>query len=354
MKILQVIDTLNIGGAERMCVNISNLLTSKSVENSILVTRELGPLSKQVESDKIDLISKKNGFDLLGFYRFIKVIKAKRPTVIHAHSTSIYWAFGAKVFFPGIKLIWHDHLGSRPNQNNFLLNFIQKKIDIVLAINEFNYNWFLEHSKRDKSNVFFIPNFPYLRDLNRKKDKSIDEVCIVHVANLHDPKDHFTHVKAIAELIKNDSLKQKIAVRFIGNFSDLNYKISVEKLIKQLNLVNTITLVGPLEDLTEELNNADIGVLSSTSEGLPVALLEYGLAGLAVVATNVGQCSLVLGNGEFGYIVDTADYKEISKKIHSLIVNNDERMNLGESFRINTESNYGKEMFYNHYSKIIA
>ena len=129
MKILQVIDTLNIGGAERMCVNISNLLTSKLVENSILVTRKLGPLYKQVEPEKIDLISKKNGLDLLGFYRFIKVIIAKRPTVIHAHSTSIYWSFLAKLFFPEIKLIWHDHDGMSDflrDSDRKLIKFISK------------------------------------------------------------------------------------------------------------------------------------------------------------------------------------------------------------------------------------
>lgn len=353
MRILQVIDTLNIGGAERMCVNISNLLNSKSVENSILVTRELGPLSKQVESDKIDLISKRNGLDLFGFYRFIRVIKAKRPTVIHAHSTSIYWSFLAKVFFPGIKLIWHDHLGSRPNRNNLFFKLIQNKIDIILAINEANYKWFLDNSNRVKSNVFFIPNFPYLRDLKRNLEKSINEICIVHVANLHDPKDHITHVKAIAELMKNDSLKQKIVVRFIGNFSDLNYKTSVENLINQLNLANTITLVGPLEDLAEELSKADIGVLSSTSEGLPVSLLEYGLAELAVVVTDVGQCAAVIRNGEFGRLVEKGNEYQMAESLLYLIKNVEERRQLGNSFKSHVENEYGNELFYQNYSNLI-
>lgn len=351
MKILQVIDTLNIGGAERMCVNISNLLTSKSVENSILVTRDLGPLSKQVESDKIDLISKKSGFDLFGFYRFIKVIKSKSPDVIHAHSTSIYWAFLVKLFFPRIKLIWHDHLGSRPNQNVNFFKFIQKKIDIVLAINEFNYQWYLNNTNRKQTNLFYIPNFPFLKNIKIQRDAN--SIHIVHVANLHNPKDHFTHVRAISHLIKDNSIRKKIVLRFIGNFSDFHYVRDLNELIENLNLSDVITLTGPSDDIAHELLRADIGVLSSTSEGLPVSLLEYGLAGLAVVVTDVGQCSVVVGNGQFGRIVEKGNASKMAEVLSELINNEEERSNMGNKFRFHIENEYGSESFYKNYIRVI-
>jgi glycosyltransferase involved in cell wall biosynthesis len=351
MKILQVIDTLNIGGAERMCVNISNLLTSKSVENSILLTRELGPLSKQVESDKIDVISKKSGLDLFGFYRFIKVIKAKSPDVLHAHSTSIYWAFVAKSLFPRIKLIWHDHLGSRPNQNNFLFNFLKKKIDIVLAINEFNYQWYLINTDRNPTNLYYLPNFPFLKNIKSQRDS--DLIHIVHVANLHNPKDHFTHVRAISQLIKVTGIRGKIVVRFIGDFSDFNYVRDLRDLIENLNLRDVITLVGPSDDIAQEMFKADIGVLSSTSEGLPVSLLEYGLAGLAVVVTDVGQCSVVVGNGQFGRIVEKGNPSQMAEDLLHLIDNDEERSQLGEKFKCHIENEYGSELFYKNYITLI-
>ena len=348
MKILQVIDTLNIGGAERMCVNISNLLTSKSVENSILVTRELGPLSKQVESDKIDLILKKNGFDLRGFYRFLKLIKAKKPTVIHAHSTSIYWALGAKLLFPKIKLIWHDHDGMSEflkNSDRKIIKFISKYFHATIVVNQILHDWNRRNTLSE--NVFLLRNFSLFKK-TKEKTKN-DKIRIVCLANFREQKDHMTLFRAL-QLIPYTVNFECICA---GQVSDVFYFQQLKDFCT-FNLSHRVKFVGEVEDVEELLFSADIGVLSSKSEGLPVALLEYGCAGLAVVITNVGQCAEVLGNGEFGHVVNPSDYIEISKRIFSLIVNYDERTILGESFRINTESNYGKEMFYNQYSKIIA
>ena len=58
-----------------------------------------------------------------------------------------------------------------------------------------------------------------------------------------------------------------------------------------------------LKILPHFLHGADCGVLSSVSEGLPVSLLEYGMAGLPVIVTDVGQCAEVVGNGRFGRVV---------------------------------------------------
>lgn len=351
MKIIQVIDTLNIGGAERMCVNISNLLTAKSIDNSIVVTRKLGPLSKQVDDERIDLISKKHGFDISAFFRFFKIIKNKRPDVIHAHSTSIYWTVLLKLIFQRVKIIWHDHLGSRPNENNAVFKFIQNKIDIVLAINEFNYQWYLDNTDRQRTNLFYIPNFPFLKNLNISRDSNL--INIVHVANLHNPKDHFTHIRAIAHLMKDYEMKDKIVVRFVGNFSDLNYVREVNDLIANLNLRDVISLVGASDDIGNELFKSDIGVLSSTSEGLPVALLEYGLAGLAVVVTNVGQCAEVIGNGEYGKIVQKENATQMAEELEKLISNKVERNKLGSRFKHHVESEYGSELFYQNYIQLV-
>ena len=58
------------------------------------------------------------------------------------------------------------------------------------------------------------------------------------------------------------------------------------------------------------LKEAEIGVLSSMSEGLPVSLLEYGLAELAIVCTDVGQCKEVVQN--FGKIVAPNDSEALA------------------------------------------
>ena len=220
-----------------------------------------------------------------------------------------------------------------------------------MAINEFNYQWYIINTDRQPGNIYYIPNFPFLKNIKIQRDSNV--IQIVHVANLHNPKDHLTHVRAISHLIKDNGIRKKIVVRFIGDFSDFNYVRDLNELIENLNLRDVITLVGPSNDIAHELFKADIGVLSSTSEGLPVSLLEYGLAGLAVIVTDVGQCSVVVGNGQFGRIVEKGNAAQMAEELLHLINNDEERSQLGENFKCHIENEYGSELFYKDYNRII-
>lgn len=347
MRILQIIDTLNIGGAERMCVNISNLLTSKSIENSILVSRKFGPLSKQVESEKINLISKKNGLDILAFYRFIRVINAKRPNIIHAHSTSLYWAFLAKLFFPKIKLIWHDHDGMSEflkDSDRPVIKFISRYLHATIVVNQILFDW----NKRNtfSKNVYFLRNFSLLKKTKLPVYKYTFR--IVCLANFREQKDHMTLFRAL-ELIP-DTLKFECICA--GQVPDDQYFQQLKDFCDH-KLLHRVKFIGEVNDVEQFLYSADIGILSSKSEGLPVALLEYGLAGLAVISTDVGQCSDVLGNGEFGRIVKVGDYKQLALEIENLINDQIYRISIGLKLKQHIENEYGSELFFKNYLNII-
>ena len=76
---------------------------------------------------------------------------------------------------------------------------------------------------------------------------------------------------------------------------------------------------GSCSDIKHILSQASIGVLSSKSEGLPLAILEYGLAGLGVVATNVGDCKSVIQNKHNGLLVPPSNSKFLSEAIIKMI-----------------------------------
>jgi glycosyltransferase involved in cell wall biosynthesis len=348
MRIIQVIDTLNIGGAERMCVNISNLLTSKSVENSIIVTRKLGPLSKQVDLDCIDLISKKHGLDFVAFYRFFKIIKNRRPDVMHAHSTSIYWVVLLKILYPNLKLVWHDHEGMsgylREDSRKLIKN-ISRFFDSVLVVNQILLEWNLKNLKTKE--VYFLRNFSLFKKKTNQKNNEV--VRIVCLANFREQKDHMTLFKALT-LIPDDIIFECVCA---GHVSDMNYFNLLRIYCKQ-NLENKVIFPGEIEDVEQLLLSADIGVLSSKSEGLPVALLEYGCAGLPVIATQVGQCGQVLGNGSFGKLIEMGNFVQLAQELELLIKNRSIRIKIGKDFKQHIESQYGSELFYENYIRIIG
>lgn len=84
------------------------------------------------------------------------------------------------------------------------------------------------------------------------------------------------------------------------DFND-SYSEKLKHKVEELKLSNTVFFYGPLDNTQGLLENSEIGVLTSLSEGLPLALLEYGFSGLAVVATNVGQIPNILSSEKEGF-----------------------------------------------------
>ena len=347
MKILQLIDTLQLGGAERMAVNIANVLSEQNLENLLVVTRANGPLVEFLPTKTIYFqLQKKSSFDFISFYKLLNFIKKEKPTVLHAHSTSIYWGVLIKLFYPSLKLIWHDHNGNRPLENNYSIKKISKNIDGVILVSQPLLDW--ASTGIPKVKLILIRNFPFL---NIKYSTSKKYFVILHLANLRHQKDHLTLIEAIR------ILKTKINDPFqlICAGSDLNddYSLKLKHKVKAYNLENIITFNGAVKNISSLLEQASLGVLSSQSEGLPVSLLEYGLAALPVVVTDVGQCAEVVGNGKYGLVVPPSNPEKLAASIQWHLHNRQSSMEMGHSFRKQVEDEYGSMRFMEDYTQFI-
>jgi glycosyltransferase involved in cell wall biosynthesis len=110
-----------------------------------------------------------------------------------------------------------------------------------------------------------------------------------------------------------------------------------------------VIITGTCEDIGNELQQAEIGVLSSLSEGLPVALLEYGLAGLPVVVTDAGQCKEVVDNGNAGICVGVGNTVQLADALKKLLTDKIYAEELGNKLQQRVSIKYGKYHFYNAY-----
>ncbi len=83
-----------------MSVNISNALYEDGHEPILCATRKAGPLRNFLSEDIVFYcLNKKNSVDVVAFFKLLRIIKKHKITLIHAHSSSIFWAIGAKFFF---------------------------------------------------------------------------------------------------------------------------------------------------------------------------------------------------------------------------------------------------------------
>jgi len=348
MRILQMIDTLEIGGAERMAVNIFKVLDLKKVDNYIVVTRGAGSIDLTgVDLNRVFFLNKKSRFDFFALVALFRIVRRIKPDFIHAHSTSIFWAVFIS-FFVRVKIIWHDHFGLSDILHTIKRRpeiFVSRWVDYVIVVNRKIEVWAKNSLLLPKKNICYIKNFPFLDLVSRRE---LDEKYIIlNLANFRPQKDQFNLIEAAA--ILREQTSKNFEVWLVGAKVDVSWFELVEAKIVALDLCEQIKLIGPVQNINDVLKKSDIGVLSSESEGLPVSLLEYGLAALPVVCTDVGQCSSVLGNGNFGKVIPSKNPLLLAKSLLEIMNDPKVGIEMGERFKIHVENEYGYLSFFNDY-----
>lgn len=349
MKIIQLIDSLDAGGAERMAVNYANELSFKIVLSSLVVTRKEGQLFNQL-NEKVDylFLNKKSMIDIKSIKKLIGYVKKNKINVIQAHSTSFFLAFLIKIFHPSIKLIWHDHYGESEflkQRPTFVLQFVIPFYNGVISVNHNLKNWATE--KLNVKNVIYLPNFPVeeIEIDNKTNLKGISGKRIVCLANLRLQKNHFLLLKIAQKL---QISKPDWTFHLVGkDFEDL-YSQEIKNLVASLKLTENVFIYNSRQDITNILSQSDIAILTSSSEGLPLALLEYGLNKKAVVVTNVGEIPAIINN-ENGFLVSPNDDIAFYKSLLKLIEDQKLRNCMGEKLFELIQLEYSKNAILNQY-----
>ena len=354
MKIIQVIDTLNLGGAERMVVNISNTFVEEGHDVTLLVTREVGPLSKKIfKQVRLLCLFKKSIFDFFALARLYKIINEIRPDIIHAHSSSIFWILFIKLFKKDLFIIWHDHNGKRNElrvlKNIFYIIF-SPLLNRIISVNQELKAWSLKYMLLDSNYIEFIPNFPFL---SIAKEIKKNELNILYLANLRHPKDHLNFLESI-NLLEPLHQKKINKVFFVGKHKQDHYYNEIIEYINSNRLNDLVEIIGSDDNVETFLYNSKIGIISSVSEGLPVSLLEYGLAGLAVIVTDVGQCAEVVGFGKYGKVISIKNPQELANALIYYLDNQSNIDGMGLAFKNHIYSNYGPKNFCNQYFQLVG
>lgn len=327
LRVVQLIDSLNPGGSEKMAVQLANELSTQIELSALVCTRQSGRLESEISNNVLFFsLNKKNTFDIKSFKGLRTFIKSNKINIVHTHSTSFFWGTLLKLFCNDIKLIWHDHYGFRHTTkrfHNIALYFCSFYFNHIITVNYKLKKWARQNLKC--TSVDYIPNFSRKPAHSIKSSSLIlkgkpEDFKIIHVANLRPEKDHITALKAVKILVDKNL---NVSYHSIGSFDEKSqYYKSIESFISEHELNQHVFLYGSQTDIFKLLNQADLGLLSSLSEGLPVSLIEYAKAELPVVVTDVGQCKIVVD--EYGEVVDSKDYEAMARAIEKTILNKEQ------------------------------
>ncbi|MUP44150.1 glycosyltransferase [Gramella sp. BOM4] len=347
MRILQLIDTLQPGGAERMAVNYANSLAEIGFHSFLVVTRDEG-VFKELLDPKVEYLylNKKHRIDYIALNKLIRYIKDNQIELIHAHGSSWFFAVLAKFLNKNLKLVWHDHYGKSEflkNREIQPLRYFSKDFDGIISVNEKLKGWSLEKLLCEKvvflNNFIQIPSKP-LTALH-EIESGFELVCI---ANFRAQKDHFTLFEACDRVNK----EYNIRLNLIGKSFDDSYS---QKVKEEINARKYIKYHGELSDPSKILSNMHVGLLSSRSEGLPLAILEYGANSLAVVCTEVGENKNVVG--DHAILVPPGNIDALESGIVRYLENNNKRIREGGSLQAKIIKEYSNKSVIQEYRQFV-
>ena len=344
MKILYCITSSSWGGAQLHVLELCADQLARGNEVTFIVGNK-GPLLdkvKQLKGVKVILlpslvreISPTN--DIKAIVELRKIIKSESPDIVHLHSSkagvigrlsSIGLRKKIKVIFTVHGWAFTDGVSSRLKKS--LYRIIEKSVrhftDLFICVSYYDE----KIGKRDKvldstSNVKVIHNgstTPSEQSINYSVHMPLR---LVMIARSSPQKDQETLINAVTKLPK-DSYK----LTFVGDGETLQTN---KELVSKYGLNHNIKFAGFKDDISDELINNDVYILSTHYEGLPISIIEAMSYGLPILATNVGGNSEMLENNINGFLFTSKD--ELAEKLNYLINNPETVKKMGqESYRI--------------------
>ena len=185
----------------------------------------------------------------------------------------------------------------------------------------------------EEGKIFYSVNGVEMRDLKCYSSEP-DEIILLFVGRL-DP------IKCCDCLIQSCSLLDPLKINWKLNIvGDGAIQPELEVLSKELNISHRVFFLGYQPNTIEFMNEADILILPSKSEGMSNVLLEAVSVGLPIVATDVGSARRIVGSFASKFLCRLMDKEDLANKIEYLAENYEMRKEYGMYLH-----NRAKELF---------
>ena len=129
-------------------------------------------------------------------------------------------------------------------------------------------------------------------------------------------------------------------------------RTSLESLIDQLNIRDSVSLAGRREDIPSVFASFDIAVSSSRQEGLPMAILEGMASSRPWIATAVGDVPTVILDDVTGVLVRPNDIESLSSALIALLQDAGKRNRLGSEAHMLVEKQFSAQRMSEDYLDI--
>lgn len=336
-RIVHIVQSLQTGGAENLLVNLAIYCKDKFDVTVISQYKESKlPLEERLAENgiKIIFLNKKVGFDLKSIAALYKALNKIKPDIVHTHLHAAVYAVPWYVTHKKAIKVHTVHsvasmeLGA---VHRLAQGFAYRFLGVVpVAISPSVKESIVGQYKIRAHKVPVIPNGI---DVSRYSipdggEKDARPFTVINVASFSKWKNQMLLLNSFY----NATLRLPDArLVFVGEGAE---KAEVERAAHRLGIADKILFAGLSSEVERYLSRADVFVLCSTFEGLPLSILEAYASGLPVISTKVGGVKDILADGVNGFLVPSNDETAMTDAILRMYENPELRVKMSDANRL--------------------
>jgi glycosyltransferase involved in cell wall biosynthesis len=327
MRIAQIVASLEVGGLERLAVDLA--FEQKVAGHSpliVCITRR-GSLADEAERKGIPVfvLGKQPGFSPKAVWMLSRLLRRWQIDLVHTHNALIHHYGVLAARLAGIRAVVNTQhgIGSLKVDRRLgrIFSLTMPLTGSVVFVSEQTRREYISRRGMPERKTSTIRNgIPLARfsEFRARPGLRFPKVVFGTVGRLVPAKDHLGLLDAFAQV----KLRLPAAELRIAGEGPLHREI--EARIQSLGLNEAVHLYGEILDVPRFLADLDIFVLSSVTEAMPIAILEAMAVGLPIVSTRVGGISEVAPGKEVAEYSPPSDFQAMAEAL--LRVGNPDRM----------------------------
>ena len=367
IKILHVLDSLAIGGMERVVIDVVNGLDPQRFDQAVCCLSRKGEAAQYlVESVRCIDLEKGANADYLMPVKIARVFRELQPDIVHTQSWSGVDAAIAKLIRGRGRLVHSEHgrnlphIYSEPLKRKIARRALYHFADAVFAISNEVRDYYCRETGFPARRMSVIPNGIDMQRIDgidiggvrQELGIDADDFVIGTVARLDMTKDTMTLARAFAGFYREEqSLGAKPGLKLLV-VGDGDQKAALEKFIVEQELKSAVIFTGLRQDVPRLLGAMDVFALSSLSEGLPITVLEAMVGRLPVVATHVGALPELVEEGVTGFLVEPKQADVMAARFAKLYRNRELTRQFGRIARRKVEREYNLDRMLQRYEEL--
>lgn len=353
VNVVHLVLTLNIGGLEKVVYDLVRFAARDEFATRVLCLNEIGALGPTFKDSGIPVESL--GHHGKGIRREISALAKRlselRPDVLHTHNAAAHIVGAPAARWAGVPVVVHTRHGMHEVQgwkttfgNRIASWLTHRMVAVSAAASEVSRR--NDHISDDRLEV--IRNGVDLNLYRRREcEPTNGRFRAIHAARLDNTtKDQRTLLRAVRYVVDREPLFE---LDLIGDGPD---RAPLECLCDELKLRPYIHFLGFRHNVHALLPEADLFVLSSVTEGLPMTLLEAMAAGLPIVSTDVGGISELVANGETGVLVAPQNPEALGEAILKLVHDPRRAAQMGQAGRRRVEQEFDVRVVTARYEEL--